>query len=964
MSVIVAVRVRPFNQREIDLNSQLCIDMDGPRTTLLCLEDSKKNKDFAFDYSFWSHDGFELDDNAWQGYHCCLFAYGQTGAGKSYSMVGYGANKGIVPIACQEIFKKIESNTNPNIIYEVQCSMLEIYNETVQDLLVNVTKRPVGGLKIRQNTSLGFYTDGLSKHPVEDYDQIEKLMDGGTQNRTVAATQMNASSSRAHTIIVIEFKQTETKDNNRKFEKLSVINLVDLAGSEKVGKTGAEGARLKEASNINQSLTTLGKVIQTLAEKEMGKSKGAVVPYRESCLTKILCNALGGNSKTLMICAVSPSSDNWEETLSTLRYADQAKKIKNKATVNESATDKLIRELTQENEKLKIFMQKFQEQFGINLDSMDVSSLQKLDTKQVNIQEILIKKEQMEANEHLLVDATKTKKQRIEENKQYEDQKPQIDLSKPYLTNIHEDPQLHNKIQCTLDRQKTIIGSKYAEPKADIIVGLTKHNIAEIVYENGIIFIQPIQGQDESFILLNGCPVRNRIELKNLDRLIFSTTSMFILMDQSSQSRTEGLVFNQIDFEFVQIERNKYMELENKLREQENEFRKQQDEEKKVEQQKLWEDEKKKLEEQIKQLQMQPPPPLPTMKKQCSEKINKYKDKNYLEHKLQKYLPKVLEINLIAKELKRKVTLQAKIAQIYEENEEKKDAQNIINIKSKVQIQVDNKELGQVYIWDHTKFNERYYMIKDLLEKYFETNTLPVIDPSNDPFCDPPEPHLIGNGYFKLLYLAYFMDSVMDLSIVGENGQCGSLNVSIIPCNETGDINLSEKMENESCEEIIEDPNQLLGRTLYFKINIQKAQLPEAFCKDSYVEYSLMDQYGKIQIYRTETIVGKNSKPNYNYSKIFCYENLNSEHLNYFMERNLVFKVFGFEEIQIDRKKSEVNNQNLNQKRIELQDGNSEEQEGKKKIEGKKEVEGDSDKKKQKQDKGEGKKDKEDCNIY
>ncbi|EGR27133.1 kinesin motor domain protein [Ichthyophthirius multifiliis] len=607
MSVIVAVRVRPFNQRELDLNSKLCIEMDGPKTTLQCLEDHKKNKDFSFDYSFWSHDGFILNDdglvklnkksikknnnnnqaiaenqkyadqrhvyntvgkqildNAWQGYHCCLFAYGQTGAGKSYSMVGYGANRGIVPIACEEIFNRIADNNNPHLEFEVNCSMLEIYNENVQDLLIQVTKRPHGGLKIRQNQSVGFYVDGLTKHPVESYKSIEKIMEVGTQNRTVASTQMNACSSRAHTIIIIQFKQIEIRDT-RKFEKLSVINLVDLAGSEKVGKTGAEGARLKEASNINQSLTTLGKVIQTLAEKEMGKAKGAVVPYRESSLTKILCNALGGNSKTLMICAVSPSNDNYDETLSTLRYADQAKKIKNRATVNESATDKLIRELTQENEKLKIFMQKFQEQFGFDLGNMDIKNIEKLDPKKYNIEEFKEKKEEIEANEHLLEDTTKTKEQRIIENKQQNEEVHKLDKSKPYLANIHEDPQLHNKVQITLAREVTIVGSKYAEPKADIIVGLTKQNIANIYYienedeETGEyidkqIFIEPynMDGQEhESYILLNGYPVKERIELFNLDRVIFSTISMFICVFEGKKSRDENLKIEQIDYEFV-----------------------------------------------------------------------------------------------------------------------------------------------------------------------------------------------------------------------------------------------------------------------------------------------------------------------------------------------------------------------------------------------------------------------------
>lgn len=167
-------------------------------------------------------------------------------------------------------------------------------------------------------------------------------MDLGTKNRTIAATQMNATSSRAHTVITVEFKQKVTS-NGVKVEKISMINLVDLAGSERQSKTGATGQRLKEAVGINLSLTTLGQVISTLAENSEGGNK--FVPYRNSSLTRILQNALGGNSQTIMICAISPSSDNYEETLSTLRYADQAKKIKNKPVINESETDKIIREL-------------------------------------------------------------------------------------------------------------------------------------------------------------------------------------------------------------------------------------------------------------------------------------------------------------------------------------------------------------------------------------------------------------------------------------------------------------------------------------------------------------------------------------------------------------------------------------------------------------------------------------------
>lgn len=371
----MAVRVRPFNDREKELNSTCVVDMENP-VTILKAHGKEEERRFTFDYSLWSFDQFTTEpngylkpsgakyadqqyvfkevgqrvlDNAYEGYHCCLFAYGQTGSGKSYSMIGYGENRGIVPVACEELFKRIGQKKEGEE-FEVHASMLEIYNEEIQDLTIDANTRPKGGLKVRESPLLGVFVDKVKKNFVEDYQQVQRVMDLGTKNRTIAATQMNATSSRAHTVITLEFKQKITKDGIT-VEKLSMINLVDLAGSERQDKTGATGARLKEAVNINLSLTTLGQVISALAENSEGGKK--FVPYRNSSLTRILQNALGGNSQTIMICAVSPSSDNYEETLSTLRYADQAKKIKNKPVVNESETDKLIRELKEENERLK-----------------------------------------------------------------------------------------------------------------------------------------------------------------------------------------------------------------------------------------------------------------------------------------------------------------------------------------------------------------------------------------------------------------------------------------------------------------------------------------------------------------------------------------------------------------------------------------------------------------------------------
>ena len=502
MSIKVGVRVRPFNAREKTRESRCVIEMNSSNQTKI-FDEVGNEKTFTFDHSFWSHDGYkELEDgylepesdkyadqkyvfnavgkqildNAWEGYHCCLFAYGQTGSGKSYSMVGYGANKGIVPISCDEIFSRIEKNTTPEKSYEVQVSMLEIYNEKVQDLLIPAQKRPQHGLKIRESKVLGIFVEGLSKHPVRSYAEISKKMDEGYENRTIGSTLMNATSSRAHTIVTIEFKQL-TLIAGRKSEKLSMINLVDLAGSERAGSTGATGDRLKEGCNINKSLLVLGNVINALADKAIGKGKNILPPYRDSALTRILQNALGGNSKTVMICALSPASINYEETLSTLRYADRAKKIQNKAIINESEHDKMVRMLKEENTGLKKMLEDLQKKL------MGGGSLQSEEDKKAYDD----LKEQYEANLIVTKDMEKTFEEKIEEAKNFESLNigEVVDMKKPHLIVLNEDPQLSYKLKYSLVDFPVYVGRKNGKPQPQIVlsgIGIKmNHAIFEIV---------------------------------------------------------------------------------------------------------------------------------------------------------------------------------------------------------------------------------------------------------------------------------------------------------------------------------------------------------------------------------------------------------------------------------------------------------------------------------------------------
>lgn len=335
---------------------------------------SIEEKKFTFDNSFWSHNegdehyasqeqvydslGEEFLDHNFEGYHTCIFAYGQTGSGKSYTMMGTPDKPGLIPRTCEDLFERIAAahEETPSISYNVRVSYFEVYNEHVRDLLVPVPpgKEPYN-LKVRESPVEGPYVKDLTEVPVRNINEILRYMRNGDNNRTTASTKMNDQSSRSHSVFTIMLKQIHHDiDTDETTERSSRIRLVDLAGSERAKSTEATGQRLREGSSINKSLTTLGRVIAALADpQKRRKSKApsgsgstlkppstsssskSIVPYRDSVLTWLLKDSLGGNSKTAMIACIAPS--DYEETLSTLRYADQAKRIRTRAVVNQDS---------------------------------------------------------------------------------------------------------------------------------------------------------------------------------------------------------------------------------------------------------------------------------------------------------------------------------------------------------------------------------------------------------------------------------------------------------------------------------------------------------------------------------------------------------------------------------------------------------------------------------------------------
>ncbi|KAJ1525077.1 hypothetical protein ONE63_009921 [Megalurothrips usitatus] len=306
---------------------------------------------------------YPLVEGVLEGYNSTVFAYGQTGCGKSFTMQGVrepANQRGIIPRAFEHVFEAVAVDAKHRFL--VLASYLEIYNEEIRDLLGNDSRR---SLELRENPEKGVYVHDLSSHPVQSVADCERLMDRGWRNRSVGATLMNAESSSSCEMMAVEegckaglmgpssARKLTDKDLSSMGDmsgriRRGKLNLVDLAGSERQAKTGATGERLKEAMKINLSLSALGNVISALVD---GKSKH--IPYRDSKLTRLLQDSLGGNTKTLMVACLSPADNNYDETLSTLRYANRAKNISNRPHINEDPKDTMLREYQDEIRKLK-----------------------------------------------------------------------------------------------------------------------------------------------------------------------------------------------------------------------------------------------------------------------------------------------------------------------------------------------------------------------------------------------------------------------------------------------------------------------------------------------------------------------------------------------------------------------------------------------------------------------------------
>ncbi|XP_023491352.2 kinesin-like protein KIF17 isoform X2 [Equus caballus] len=360
-AVKVVVRCRPMNQRERELSCQPVVTVDAARGQCFIQNPGAADeppKQFTFDGAYsmdhfteqiYNEIAYPLVEGVTEGYNGTIFAYGQTGSGKSFTMQGLPdppSQRGVIPRAFEHIFESVQCAENTKFL--VRASYLEIYNEDIRDLLGADTKQK---LELKEHPEKGVYVKGLSMHTVHSVAQCERIMETGWRNRSVGYTLMNKDSSRSHSIFTISIEIYAVDERGKDHLRAGKLNLVDLAGSERQSKTGATGERLKEATKINLSLSALGNVISALVD---GRCRH--IPYRDSKLTRLLQDSLGGNTKTLMMACLSPADNNYDETLSTLRYANRAKNIKNKPRINEDPKDALLREYQEEIKKLKAIL--------------------------------------------------------------------------------------------------------------------------------------------------------------------------------------------------------------------------------------------------------------------------------------------------------------------------------------------------------------------------------------------------------------------------------------------------------------------------------------------------------------------------------------------------------------------------------------------------------------------------------
>lgn len=824
----VAVRVRPFNKRETARGAKLAIQMN-PATGEVRADGKvpggdEYHKKYNFDNALWSHDGHGTDkyvsqpklfkligqkllDDAWNGFNVCLFAYGQSGAGKSFSMTGakFPDGEGLIPRITQGLLDKIANEPkSEDKEIKLEVSMLEIYIDDLVDLLIDKKKQPEGGIKtyyrpIKPGSKIRITEIiPLTRVPISTVEEMEHYLTIGQGNQTIGETGLNAVSSRAHTIFEIRItKSNIDRKANKKETCFNTVRLVDLAGSERLEKTRESKAFNKqreiEGKAINNSLTHLGSVVRKIAELSGKKLKPRKfqklmdqISWRTSKLTQLLRDSLGGNCKTVMIAAISPAMTELAETCSTLRYANDIKKISCKAVKAVSKTEKLKKELSaakKEIEKLKEQLAKAAKGLPIGGNEDDSGEMAEL---KAQLAELKKSSGGGGAGNLSALQAQVAAKKRTAEMRK----------TVPHLEFLHPDPNFSRQSCSFLDKPENRAGKK----EADVEIKLTGFGCSEehgiFTNNGGKISVKALDSKNLTIVNGDKLKAGDVRELKPFDRVVMGKRNLFLyrnpgeekasLSPEDIQKKIDEFDFDTVKEEMFRDELEAQMkakkeqeakakaEYERKVREREAKMKAERD---KIEAESRRQ--KEELEKKMKAMAAMQESEAKAMKerleKQQKEFLRKQKKmkeemkKREEDHKLWEIEEKKRQENDAKQAQLVRLSLTRLIPTITEANDilaEFKVAMSFSmlplsfpdsygNMVSKVFVQVINRILGKTrkYLWTEETFNEEMFEIRDLYAKYQKDKDKWTM-PNPNPFVE---------GMYKPMYVGQARVWIMGL---------------------------------------------------------------------------------------------------------------------------------------------------------------------------------------------------------
>eukprot|EP00667_Euglena_gracilis_P001959 EG_transcript_1959 len=812
------------------------------------IDDTGAERKFNYDYSFQSFSqtergigewadqntvfetvGRPVMDSALEGKNVCLFAYGQTGAGKSYSMLGKQDDPGIIPRTCNAIFNIIDNNTDSRLAYKVDIQVVEIYCEMINDLLSDRKKWPQHGHKPRLTGTDGYVVDTVRK-PCFNYADIEAAFRFADQNRSVGSHALNPESSRAHTIYTINYQRQKKADSGKVMETITArLNLVDLAGSERTDLAGTSGDMLKEGNAINLSLSALGNCIKALSEQQRPN-------FRNSKLT-LLLQASMTNGKVVMIAALSPASICYDESMSTLRFADRIKQVKIKASKNVTTDPvaEIKKAMEEERLRLQAEIDTLRSQVTGDGGSSETAMEQLQDALQEQQEAAQKMKEEYERKLREIEESTEERVERLAEintmqgRALYGVARNTEDVKGPHLRNLHEDPRLAETLLYPFKEGTTVIGKADKDHPPDLEfngMGMSK-NHATVVFESGKV---TLQSGPMSRTFVNGKALAGVLELKHNMRVWLGNNYAFRFCFPGKESEGEGF---------------------------------------------------------------DPPPDYAFAEEEIAENASDGLDlgasqrtvSSQIGQKLSDALKKVEQANIIAADLGQSVEFEAKIFKnrTTEEND----------------IAVRVRASGIELFWPWEKFNARLVMMSNewaawqQCELSGERYVLP--EGSLNPFVDK-EYQLIGECDVWLRSLANMIEHHADPTILALTGRVeGRLHVSIVPCDTNGKEGPWD--DNEESDPFVDDPNDLLDEEVRFRVKIHDAVFDagdRAYCRyqNTFVRYRVNPKDSSSEWVTTEKNMECTFNPRYGFKRLHVTK-VTADVLRLLLKGRITFQLWG-----------------------------------------------------------------------